>query len=57
MGGQSFKCPLCDVWKLDMGAMRDHWLGKHRIKDVKCTGVAGGLRIISSNSVDQEPRK
>ncbi len=31
MGGRSFKCPLCEVWKTDGGALRDHAKTKHDV--------------------------
>lgn len=30
MGGQSYKCPMCNRWFLAKGALRDHLKGKHK---------------------------
>lgn len=32
MGGQSFKCPLCDVWKLIQGPLKEHAKAKHAVE-------------------------
>lgn len=32
MGGRSFKCSECEIWKLDPGALRDHAKAKHGVE-------------------------
>lgn len=47
MGGQSFKCPLCDLWKLDRSALRDHLKGQHCVQShFDVVGVGALTRIV-----------
>jgi hypothetical protein len=38
MGGQSFKCPVCETWKLTKGAIKDHCRDKHGLKHLVFEG-------------------
>lgn len=38
MGGQSFKCPICDKWwTLSLSSLRDHMRDKHGMRKVAFT--------------------
>jgi hypothetical protein len=45
MGGQSFKCPLCDKWFLHKGALGDHLKDKHELKNFIIKGIAGNTYV------------
>ncbi len=49
MGGQSFKCPLCDKWFLVKGALKNHIKDKHDLK-VELEGTGQTTRIVKEVS-------
>lgn len=53
MGGMSFKCPLCEEWKLDRMALWMHLRGKHKEpKGFRLEGVADHTRIVRDARTD-----
>lgn len=48
MGGMSFRCPLCANWFMSVKSLRDHWKGKHKLKNVVFEGVGPCVEILSS---------
>jgi hypothetical protein len=45
MGGQSFKCPMCDKWYLVKGSLRDHIKAKHNLKNFHIVGTGSNVGI------------
>ena len=57
MGGQSYRCPLCELghWFMTQRALRDHLRGKHGLTGVNIRGVGDNVRIIGANRREPKP--
>jgi len=51
MGGQSFKCPLCNKWFLVKGALKNHIKDKHGLK-VELEGTGPSTWIVKEASCE-----
>lgn len=54
MGGQSFKCPYCDYWKLSMAYLRQHLRDKHGRVECVIKGVGSGVEVVSCKFIERE---
>lgn len=47
MGGQSFKCPVCEEWKLMYSSLREHVRQVHRVKfKFNLVGVGSQVELL-----------